>query len=173
MLGAEQWAWLADELDYSYAASPAHSEKEGTMEWDQERQAHPARPARHQLRPSSSPAHEPPPGRGAGATSLARAIGCCHMIADSGLQVAHTVLVGRRPLRGVLPDGHSAPTRPPLSPSCPVVDVTSSGLTHSTGSLVCLCPSAMSHPVMRWLFKKPSDRGTPHSRQSGRGRAVH
>ena len=35
ILGAEQWAWLADELDYSYAASPTHSEKEGTMEWDE------------------------------------------------------------------------------------------------------------------------------------------
>ena len=154
MLGVEQWAWLAEELDYSYAASPAHSDKEGTMEWDEN-----GKRIRPDLLVFASSIQFAASNRrlGEGWRNFPQSrYRLLSLIAESGLQSSVVFISG---------DVHYAEyfrtdicTNTSTSVTVhPVVDVTSSGLTHSTGRQLPL-PFAITQPAMRWLFNKPNDR---------------
>ena len=154
LLGAEQWAWLAEELDYSYAASPAHSEKEGTMEWDED-----GKRIRPDLLIIASSIQFAAQNRRLGEAwrnfprSRYRVLS---LLAESGLQVPTLFLSGDVHYGEYFRTDICVNTSASIT-VLPVVDVTSSGLTHSTGANLPL-PFAITHPVMRWLFNKPNDR---------------
>ena len=155
MLGAEQWAWLAEELDYTYAASATHSEKEGTMEWDEN-----GKRVRPDLLVIASSIQFAAQNRRLGEAwrnfprSRYRLLS---LIAQSGLQVPLLFLSGDVHYGEYFRTDICTNTSTSIT-VYPVVDVTSSGLTHSNGRSLPL-PFAITQPVMRWLFNKPNDRG--------------
>ena len=154
MLGAEQWAWLADELDYSYAAEPQHSEHEGTMEWDEN-----GKRIRPNLLIIGSSIQFAAQNRmfGEGWRNFPRSrYRLLTMIAESGLPVPTLILSGDVHYGEYFRTDICTNTSTSVT-VLPVVDVTSSGLTHSSGASLPL-PFAVSQPAMRWLFRKPSDR---------------
>ena len=165
LLGAEQWRWLEQELDYSQRSAAVHcthSEREGTEECDAEGR----RIAPDLLIIGSSvqfAAHNRRLGEGWRLFPQSR-YRFLSLVAKAALPNTAVLI-----LSGDVHYGEAVRTDVCSNSSAgisihPIVDITSSGLTHSTGHSIGV---ALTQAVLPLVLGKPRDRGLQHAHGLG------